>query len=79
MTKFVLILYLCSLNAMQCDNGMITGIEFNSHYDCAIAGYEMSATSMKEMDKDHVEKHKLAVKFECKPIEIVLPQPKPQV
>lgn len=79
MTKFILILYICSLNSLQCNNGLVTGVEFSSHYDCAIAGYEMSGNSMKDMNKEEVEKYKLAVKFECKPIEIIVPQPKPQV
>jgi len=42
--------------------------EFNSHYDCALAGYQLSYKNLKELDKDLVNKERLAIKFECKPI-----------
>jgi hypothetical protein len=42
--------------------------EFNSHLDCALAGYELSYKNLKELDKDLVNKERLAIKFECKPI-----------
>ena len=79
MTKFILILYICSLNTLQCNNGSVAKVEFNNHYDCAIGGYILSHDAMKELDKDKVNENKLAIKFECKPIEIIVPKPKPQV
>ena len=69
-SKYVLILYLCSLTAQQCDSGMITAYEFNDHYDCAVAGYDMSHKTMQMMDRDLVNKDELAIKFECKQVRI---------
>jgi hypothetical protein len=66
--KFVLILYVCSMTSGQCPGSSYMPYEFNSHYDCVLAGYELSYKNLKELDKDLVNKERLAIKFECKPI-----------
>jgi hypothetical protein len=66
--KFILILYVCSMSSGQCPGSSYLPYEFNSHLDCALAGYQESYKALKELDKDTVNKEKLAIKFECKPI-----------
>ena len=46
-------------------------IEYNDHYDCAVAGYDFSKKTMMEMDRDLVNKDSLAIKFECRPLPIL--------
>ena len=46
-------------------------MEYNDHYDCALAGYDLSKKTMMKMDRDLVNKDSLAIKFECKRIPIL--------
>ena len=66
--KFVLILYICSMTSGQCPGSSYMPYEFNSHLDCALAGYQESYKALKELDKDTVNKERLAIRFECKPV-----------
>jgi hypothetical protein len=34
---------------------------------------------LEEWDKDHIEKHKMVVKFECRSVKILIPLEKPKV
>lgn len=78
MTKFVLILYICSIVSNTCNNGFVPGLEFSNHYDCAEAGYSLASASLKELDKETVNKERIAIKFECRPVNFVVPKPKPK-
>jgi hypothetical protein len=64
--KFILILYVCSMTSGQCPGSSYIPYEFNSHLECALAGYQQSYKALSELDKDTVNKQKLAVRFECK-------------
>ena len=78
MIKFVLVLYSCSFMTMQCGHGTYL-TQHNSWYECDKQGYIESHRMMEIADRNEVNANKLAVKFECKPIETILPKPKPQV
>tara|TARA_S200002703_G_scaffold93643_1_gene80854 strand:- start:1071 stop:1226 length:156 start_codon:yes stop_codon:yes gene_type:complete len=45
---------------------------FNSHYDCAVGGYQISGQTFKLLKNDdfigleRINKEKIAIKFECK-------------
>tara|TARA_B100001287_G_scaffold253116_1_gene235552 strand:+ start:72 stop:302 length:231 start_codon:yes stop_codon:yes gene_type:complete len=58
---------------------------FNTHYDCVLNGYAVAQNTFKELKKmedferDVIEQQQLVVKFECKPINIIVPKPKPKV
>ena len=54
--KFGLILYLCSLATGNCPEVKVTGYTFKSHYDCAIAGYLVSADHYKNLVDDECYK-----------------------
>ena len=66
--KFVLILYICSMASGQCPGSSYMSYEFKSHLDCALAGYQLSHKALEELDKDLVNKERLAIKFECKQV-----------
>jgi len=54
-------------------------MEFNDHRSCAIAGYEISVESLKQLNPDRVNQEQLAVKFECRKVrnKPIIPLPKP--
>ena len=70
--KFILVLYLCSMLNGKCIEPQIPGYQFESHYDCALAGYVMSQQSLKMLSEDEyyglerINKEKLAIRFECR-------------
>lgn len=71
--KFFLVMYLCSMITGQCTDHHIPGYTFESHYDCAIAGYAFSQESLKALAQDEyyfgiekINEQRLAIKFECR-------------
>jgi|TARA_R100000479_G_scaffold136713_1_gene73312 hypothetical protein len=79
MSKFVLILYLCSTISNQCPTQTLPGYSFDTHASCVEYGYRAAHSTFKaltdyeEFSPERVEKQRLAVKFECK--EVKLPKP----
>ena len=74
--KYILILHLCSMITGKCMDPYIPGYQFKTHYDCAIAGYTSSLDALKTLANDEeyfglerINKEKLAIKFECKPLD----------
>ena len=63
--KFLLVLHLCSVVTQTCPNMMHPQKIYNSWDKCAIAGYELSLTTFTKLDKNEVNQHKLAIKFDC--------------
>ena len=85
MTKFLLILHLCTLVTNTCFESQISGYTFTSHYECARAGYKVSAATLDTLAKDEyyfgldrINQEKIAIKFECKEMKTVVPLPKPK-
>ena len=70
--KYILILYMCSMNTGQCPTSTIAGYQFESHYQCVDAGYAIAQQTnidlkkIEEWDEQHINKNKIVVKFECK-------------
>ena len=70
--KYILILYMCSMNTGQCRTSTIAGYQFESHYQCVDAGYAIAQQTyrnlknIEEWDEQHINKNKIVVKFECK-------------
>ena len=77
--KLILVLHLCSLLTQTCYESLHINMEFNDHRSCAIAGYEISVESLKQLNPDRVNQEQLAVKFECKKTAItpIIPPKKP--
>jgi hypothetical protein len=66
--KFILVLHLCSLLTQSCYESLHVNMEFNDHRSCALAGYEISGESLKQLNPDTVNQDQLAVKFECRKV-----------
>ena len=85
MTKFVLVLWMCSVLHNNCPSSTIPGYSFSNHYDCVNAGYAIAQKTyraleeLEEYDREYVEKNRIVVKFECRPYQITIPIPKPDV
>jgi|TARA_R100000458_G_scaffold58295_2_gene66030 hypothetical protein len=81
--KFVLVLYVCSILSQSCDNGRIPSLEFQSHKECSLMGYKLAYMSVFEMEDRKVNIEKIAVKFECRQInvfeDLIVPKKKPKV
>ena len=70
--KYLLVLYMCSMNTGQCPTSTIAGYQFESHYQCVDAGYAIAQQTyrnlknIEEWDEQHINENKIVVKFECK-------------
>lgn len=72
--KYILVLYMCSMVNNQCPSHTISGYQFKSHFDCVNAGYGVAQSTynnlkeLEDWDKEHINKNKLVIKFECREI-----------
>ena len=87
MTKFVLILYLCSQLSGQCPSQHYPGYSFDSHTACVEYGYRAAYATFNQLEKheefskEYIENSRIAVRFECKAVEVekeITPPPKPK-
>ena len=70
MTKFILILHLCSfLNEPICFQSTYLA-EFTDHYSCVRNGYIQAYKSLETLTVEEINKKELAIKIQCKKINI---------
>jgi len=88
MTKFIIVLHLCSMVTGQCPSTHFSiKTSFETHYDCALNGYGvaqktfMELKKMEDFERDVIEQQKLVVKFECREIKFPngVPPKKPKL
>ena len=88
MTKFVIVLYMCSMLSNNCPSSHFPGYSFNSHSECVEYGYRLAygtfknLEEMEEMEKEYIENSRIVVKFECRPIDVpkpIVPPAKPKL
>ena len=65
--KFTLMLLLCSMTQNDCLQPYTWPTQFDSIYDCMIAGYEESINKMEEIGRLDVNTHQLFIRFTCTP------------
>ncbi len=65
--KFLLIMQVCSAMQMSCMDRMEAGI-YKTHFDCATAGYLNAIGLTREVGQTIVDRDRITVKFECKPV-----------
>ena len=65
--KFLLIMQVCSAMTMSCMDRMEVGM-YKTHFDCATAGYLNAIGLTREVGQVVVDKDRITVKFECKPV-----------
>ena len=68
MTKFILILSVCSFLTGECKPPVQPPIVYNSWADCATDASVKSLELLQKEGKDNVNQYRLAVKFGCYPI-----------
>ena len=65
--KFLLIIQVCSALHMSCMDSMEAGV-YKTHFDCATAGYLNAIGLTREVGQMIVDRDRITVKFECKPV-----------
>ena len=71
MMKYVLILHLCTyFSQAVCTSQKVLPYEFENYHDCLTQGYIHSYKEVMAMDKEKVEIEKLAIRFQCRGVEI---------
>ena len=74
--KYLLVLYMCSMNTGQCPSHTYAGYQFNNHYDCVMGGYAVAQKTFKQLkenmewDKEYINENKIVIKFQCQPIKV---------
>ncbi len=68
MIKYILILQICSITAKDCIEPVRMPDPYDSHYECALAGYEHSIDAFKIIGKDVINQSKSQVQFYCEEI-----------
>ena len=63
--KITLAFLLCSYVAESCLPPHIHSIEFDSEYDCMIAGYSESLKKIEEIGPEDVNGYSMYIKFGC--------------
>jgi hypothetical protein len=66
--KFLLIIQICSILMQQCTDSIKMGT-YDSHYDCATAGFIQGLSGLREFGKEYVDKNRMLVNFSCTPLE----------
>ena len=76
--KYILILYMCSINTGKCPSNSISGYQFDTYYDCVNSGYAIAQQTfrtlptLEEYDIEIINKNKLpfaegnAIKYICR-------------
>jgi hypothetical protein len=65
--KILLTLIMCSYTASTCLQPYEWPVQYDSMYDCMIAGYEESQRKMEEIGRVEVNKHQIYIRFTCVP------------
>ena len=66
--KFLLTIQICSILMQQCTEPVQMGT-YNSHYDCATAGFIQSLSGLREFGKEYVDEKRMLINFSCTPQE----------
>ena len=65
--KILLTLIICSYVQGACLQPYEWPEQYNSMYDCMLAGYEESLKKMKELGRVEVNEHQIYIRFTCVP------------
>ena len=66
--KFLLTIQICSAIMQQCTEPVKMGF-YDSHYDCATAGFIQGLSGLREFGKEYVDENRMLVNFSCAPLE----------
>ena len=66
MTKFILIMFICSnIPGNDCKSLPVPVNEFNSYHECAYYGYDHSSELLREFSPDFVDTYRTFTAFSC--------------
>ena len=63
--KFLLVIQICSAMMQQCTEPTQMNI-YNSHYDCATAGFIKGITVLRELGEEYVNDKHMLMNFSCR-------------
>tara|TARA_R100000988_G_C3948008_1_gene139614 strand:+ start:528 stop:746 length:219 start_codon:yes stop_codon:yes gene_type:complete len=67
MTKFILIMFLCSnIAGNECKLITTSVDQFDTYHECAYFGYDYSSALLKEFNIDFVDQYRTYTAFSCK-------------
>ncbi len=67
MTKFILLMLLCSgISGNDCKPIPTPVVEFNTYYECAYYGYDYSSELLRTFDTKSVDEFRIYTAFDCK-------------
>jgi len=69
--RFLLIVQICSVITQQCTDPVEFYPTYNTHYDCATAGFIKGMSFLREVGPEDVNSQKLIVNFSCKALESI--------
>ena len=62
--KFLLVIQICSALMQQCTEPLQINT-YNSHYDCATAGFLKGITVLRELGVEYSNENKMLMNFSC--------------
>jgi hypothetical protein len=62
--KFLLVIQICSALMQQCTEPLQMNT-YNSHYDCATAGFLKGITVLRELGVEYSNENKMLMNFSC--------------
>ena len=66
MTKFILLMYLCSnIPGNACQQFQPKYTEFNSYHHCAIYGYKYSVELLESFNSEFINEYRVFTAFDC--------------
>ena len=66
MTKFILIMFICSgIPGNNCKLMPTTVSQFDTYHECAYYGYDYSSILLKEFNSDFVDQYRTFTAFSC--------------
>jgi len=71
MTKWALVLVICSFESNTCIPPFNYPIQFDDAYDCMMTGYQESINKTIEIGREDINKHNIYIKFSCNPINTI--------
>ncbi len=71
MTKWVLVLIICSFQSNTCMPPFEYPIKYNDGYDCMVAGYKEALLKTEQIGRKEINEYNIYIKFGCTPIDII--------
>jgi hypothetical protein len=68
--KFLLTIQICSVLMQQCTEPFKMGF-YDSHYDCATAGFIQGLSGLREFGKEYTDEKRMLINFSCTPQESI--------